>query len=309
MSHGQNMQVAGGRDEAMKQAGQGIDRSGSVDIYDLRLMTLLHELVRKNRKWGAARVLGVDPRTVALCMRTGRLSRRVREALELGLQSGQGTAAALQRERNDALEQRIGEVEQRLRTGLDEMQASVAEQIAGLGEELQQGAGLSESLRDVERRLARLEPAAGGGGSATEDDAGPGAGRTLRPATQGEAPFRPYPELVTLALEPGEELVYGDAMGTVAAWREAQAAFARSVEAGSVLDRAVARERVLELELELIEEHELTLPPADYPWAWADRAAQALRRRRSLWEVRSERGRAELRRRLRRVLSLGLWRG
>ena len=192
------MQVAGGGVEAMKQSGQAIERSGSVDVYDLRLMTLLHELVRKNRKWGAARVLGVDPRTVAMCMRTGRLSRRVREALELGLQSGQGTAAALQRERNDALERRIGEVEQRLRAGLDEMQASVAEQIAGLGEELQQGAGLSESLRDVERRLAQLEPATGAGGSATEEDAGPGAGRKVRPAAQGEAPFRPYPELVTL---------------------------------------------------------------------------------------------------------------
>ena len=45
---------------------------------------------------------------------------------------GEGTAAALQRERNDALERRIGEVEQRLRTGLDEMQATVAEQIAAL---------------------------------------------------------------------------------------------------------------------------------------------------------------------------------
>ena len=283
----------------MKQAGQGIDRSGSVDIYDLRLMTLLHELVRKHRKWGAARVLGVDPRTVDMCMRTGRLSRRVREALELGLQSGQGTAAALQRERNDALERRIGEVEQRLRAGLDEMQASVAEQIAGLGEELQQGAGLSESLRDVEQRLAHLEPAA--------EDASPGAGRTLRPAAQGEAPFRPYPELVTLAPEPGEELVYGDAMATVAAWREARAAYARSVEAGTALSRAVAREGALVLELALIEDHELTLPPADYPWDWAERTAQALRRRRALWEARSERAGAERRRWLRHAVSFGRW--
>ena len=34
----------------MKQAGPVIERSGSVDIYDLRLLTLLHELVRKNRQ-------------------------------------------------------------------------------------------------------------------------------------------------------------------------------------------------------------------------------------------------------------------
>ena len=73
------------------------------DVYHLQLMALFHELVREKGNRGAASALGIDPRTVASCMRTGRLSWRVREALEQGLQSGAGSAAARQRERNDTL--------------------------------------------------------------------------------------------------------------------------------------------------------------------------------------------------------------
>ncbi len=88
--------------------------SGSVeDVHDLRLMALLHELVRKKGKGnrGAAQALGIDPRKVASRMKMGRLSRRVKEALEPGLQSGAGSGAARQRDRNDVLEIRIEEPE------------------------------------------------------------------------------------------------------------------------------------------------------------------------------------------------------
>ena len=50
-------------------------------------------------------------------MKTGRLSWRVREVLERGLQSGAGSAAARQRERNDALDGRIEGWEGKLRSG------------------------------------------------------------------------------------------------------------------------------------------------------------------------------------------------
>ena len=60
--------------------------------------------------------MGIDPRTVASCTKTGRLSWRVREALERGLQSGAGLAAAPQRERNDALVRRVGELEEKTRS-------------------------------------------------------------------------------------------------------------------------------------------------------------------------------------------------
>ena len=88
----------------MRQGEPVIEESRAVeDVHHLRLMALLHELVREKGNRGAASALGLDPRTVASCMKTGRLSWRVREALEQGLQSGAGSAAARQRERNDAL--------------------------------------------------------------------------------------------------------------------------------------------------------------------------------------------------------------
>ena len=102
----------------MSQTEPVIEDSRAVeDLHHLRLMALLHELVREKGNRGAASVLGIDPRTVASCMKTGRLSWRVREALEQGLQSGAGSAAARQRERNDALEGRSEEMERELRGG------------------------------------------------------------------------------------------------------------------------------------------------------------------------------------------------
>ena len=92
----------------MKTTGHGIDDSRDVaNVYHLRLMTLLQELVRDKGHHGAARVLELDQKTVAECARTGVLTRRVRQALERALQEGVGSAAARQRERNDRLEERL----------------------------------------------------------------------------------------------------------------------------------------------------------------------------------------------------------
>ena len=44
------------------------------DIHHLRLMSLLHELVRGTGGQGSGDPLGLDPRAVASCMKTGRLS-------------------------------------------------------------------------------------------------------------------------------------------------------------------------------------------------------------------------------------------
>ena len=44
------------------------------DIHHLRLMALLDELVREKWNRGATTTLGLDLKTVALCMKTGRLS-------------------------------------------------------------------------------------------------------------------------------------------------------------------------------------------------------------------------------------------
>ena len=284
----------------MRQGEPVIEESRAVeDVHHLRLMALLHELVREKGNRGVASALGLDPRTVALCMKTGRLSWRVREALEQGLQSGAGSAAARQRERNDALKGRVGELEGKLRSGLDEVRAAVAGEVEALREEQ------AKAMRHVERRLVRLEA-----GRSAQD----GMERTSPTGAEPEPSKRRYvrpkthPQLVTLEAEPDEDLVYGDATSVIVEWRKVRAEFLKTLKTGTTLDRTEVQEPMLELEIAIVGEHELTLPPASFPWDQFDRQDQLWERTQDLKRVRAERERALLRRWLRRVLTFGLWR-
>ena len=118
--------------------------------------------------------------------------------------------------------------------------------------------------------------------------------------------WRPYRDMVTAEREPGEEQVYGDATPLIVEWRRVSAEFA---DAGDALSGAVSEERLRELEIELIENRKLTLPPSTYPWDSFDRRNQLWTRRQALERARVQCARAELRRWLWRVLTLGLWRG
>ena len=69
------------------------------------------------------------------------------------LASGQGLAQ--QRECNDALETRSDELDGNLRSGLDEVRATVGGEVKALGEKH------SKARRQVERRLVRLEAGTG----------------------------------------------------------------------------------------------------------------------------------------------------
>ena len=96
----------------MKMNQHGIENSRDVEnVYHMRLMALLQELVREKGYKGAARALEIDHRTVAVSHKTGELSRRARNALERALQEGVGSAAARQRERNEKLEERVTRLE------------------------------------------------------------------------------------------------------------------------------------------------------------------------------------------------------
>ena len=265
----------------MRQAGPVIEESRVVeDVHHLRLMALLHELVREKGNRGAAAVLGIYPRTVASCMKTGRLSWRVREALEQGLQSGAGSAAARQRERNDALEGRVTELDGKLRNGLEEVRSAVVGEVKGLLEQQ------AKALRQLERRLVRLESSRG-----VQDGPQRASSAGSEPETPKRRyiPPRDYPQLVTLEAEPDEDQVYGDATPVVAEWRRARAGFREALKTGTALERAEANQRALELEIAIIEEHELTLPPAKYPWDWSDHRDHLWRRKKLLWETRTER--------------------
>ena len=141
-------------------------------------------------------------------------------------------------------------------------------------------------MRHVERRLVRLE--AGRSAQDGMERTSP-TGAEPEPSKRRHVPSRTYPQLVTLEAEPDEDLVYGDATPVIVEWGEARAEFLKTLKTGTVLDRTEVQERMLELEIAIIEEHELTLPPASFPLDQFDLRDKLWERRQDLKRVRVER--------------------
>ena len=96
----------------MSTGGPAFEKSRSIeDLQHLRLLVLLEELVRDKGIMRAAQELNVDHRTLTAGLESGRLSRRLRGALEKALLEGGGSPAREQRERNDELAERVEKVE------------------------------------------------------------------------------------------------------------------------------------------------------------------------------------------------------
>ena len=269
--------------------------------YVLRLRALLHDLVRKKGRIEAAKELGLDPRTVGACMDGEGMSWRVREALEMGLQEGAGSAAARQRKRNDALERRMEKLEKELHEGLD----AVMGEIGKLREDQDQ------KWEPLERRLARRETQQENRRESARSAEDPSAtGPTPekvtakdKPSAKAKAPKRLYPELVTKEPAPDNEEVYGEAWPLIQEWREIWKAGHTGV--GKGLAWLETEERVRELEVAMLEEHGLTLPPEKQPLHGLWRSTQLDWRRETLNEVRRA---VAWRHLLRKVLTFGLWR-
>ena len=264
--------------------------------YVLRLRALLHDLVRKKGRIEAAKELGLDPRTVGACMDGEGMSWRVREALEMGLQEGAGSAAARQRKRNDALERRMEKLEKELHEGLD----AVMGEIGKLRDDQDQ------KWESLERRLARRETpresatgpaeAPGATGAAPEE-----APSVAKPSAKARFPKRLYPELVTKEPAPDDEEVYGAAWPLIKEWRRL---WKTHTGVGKGLAWLETEERVRELEVAMLEEHGLTLPPEKQPLHGLWRSTQLNWRKETLHEVRRA---VAWRHLLRKVLTCGLW--
>lgn len=92
-------------------------------------------------------------------------------------------------------------------------------------------------------------------------------------------------------------------MPLVAEWRR----LTRQRGDGTKLDQVKTRERIMALEIAMIEGYELTLPPDTDPLHPSPRESYLRWRRRALADLQTERVRRELLRWVRRVLTLGLW--
>ena len=152
---------------------------------DERLLALLRELVRKEGQPEAAELLGVSARTLRRTLGSGRLSPRVRDALELQRLSEGGEPPARTAGDNGELARRVDRLESRVDTLTQELRGSL---------------GTLRSTSVGRPTVAKTRPAEG---------------------TAVKPPRRVYPQLVTLEPEVGEELLYGEAMPAVIKWRRA----------------------------------------------------------------------------------------
>ena len=257
-------------------------------LHRLRLLALLHDTVRSLGQARAAEELGIDRKTIWRGMAVGRLTPRLAESLEQLLLSRERSEAARQRERADGLERRVQALEEELHGSLEEIRGEV-----GAVQEKH-----AHAMQAVGQRLAQAE-----GRGRARDDGGGGSGTGVQPAGSAVA-RREFPDLVTREPLPGDEEVFGDAWSLVAEWRVLRD---RHPAAGSGLSWLVDEQRVLELEVAMIEDFGLTLPPEKRPLGGPSRRAQLSWRQAALDDARRARARWQLLRWVRRALTLGLW--
>ena len=290
----------------MKTTEHGIEDSRDVEnVYHMRLMALLKELVRDKGFKGAARVLELDQRTVAESAKTGQLSRRVRQALERALQEGVGSAAARQRERNDKLEERVEALEKG-HEALEKGHEALEKGHDSLGKEVRSRVAAVEGRVEALRRDGAQGTGAGHAGAGPSQAEADGSERSASGMGRQPPPRprlrREYPDLVTLEPAEDDEEVFGEAWPMIVEWRGLKDVHPNE---GKGLSWLRTEERFLALELALLEDHGMTLPPARFPLRGFDRNGQVNWRQTALFDTR----RALRKRELLNRLSFGLlWR-
>ena len=267
----------------------------------LRLSGFLRELVREEGRMEAAELLGVNYRTLVKAEESGELTGSMSDALERLLGTGEDPEAVRLRERMTALESGMEALTKEMRDGLDEIRAIVGGVQAGANKDSQTqtqdgGNGRSEAQAQA--------------GVKEEEAAAPVSGRPAPPVAglRSKRPFaerRLDPEIVTEEPADDDPEVYGDAWPLVKEWRSLRAGHPHQ---GRSLSWLVTEERLLTLELAMLEEHGLTLPPEKQPLRGFGRKGQTSWRWTALHDTRVALRKRRLLRWIRRVCTLGLWR-
>ena len=242
-------------------------------LSDAPLLDLLDALVKDRGRVAAAEALGVNYRTMMACYDSRNVSRRMRRALEefrdaagVGDDSGgevdyDGTADEV-----ETLRQMVAELEEEARglRGLVETQAG--------------------QLEELGRRVAAPEGKGWQPGD-TDTDGVDGRQQDWWPPSRGHG--LPDARVVTLEEQPDEEQAFGPAVPLVVEWR----ALRTWVEAlGIRVDRARATVRRWELEVAMLEDFRLTLPPETEPLNASRREDHVRWRQEALAAARRELG-------------------
>ena len=227
------------------------------------LMILLERIVREQGQAGAAERLGVNYKTIVAALETRHLSRRMTHALELLMLSEDNPTLQRNEDRMTATDERLDSLEEvvkELVTGVDKLRTS-----------------LNTHRTEQDRVNRLLEQRLGGESRVGADPVGgkerkPGKrARGVTPALTIEAPARPtrptfprrdYNEIVTVERANDDSYVYGKAWPLVREWRMLRRGHPLR---GRTLSWMEGQERLLTVELELLNEHGLTLPPDTQP--------------------------------------------
>ena len=267
---------------------------------DGRLRVYLRRLVDAQGRMKAADALGINYKTLARGLdEEGPLTVWLRaallmKALEDGVTALAGEGQASGEAGAEVPPGGSGELAGEVREATEALRAltSAVEQLRG-----EHG----ERLAALEERLAAVEAWPRPGETA---EAAPviGAPRIAIGKPSVSAGGQPAPPtVVTEEAGPGDEEAYGAAWPLIEEWR---AVHERHPPEGNGVAWLRDEERLRELEIALIAEHALALPPERFRWDAVTRRAQLHWRERTLRRVRGERRRAQW---LRRLLTLGIW--
>lgn len=258
----------------------------------LRLNGFLRELVREEGRVEAAELLGVNYRTLVRAEESGKITGRMSDALEQLLGSGHGPEAERLRERVEGVEEGLDQ----LKSSMDEL----ATELRGSLEEIRAVVAVkSDSTNQGEVHDARAD----------SDEAGWLETGTTPPVAglRAKKPIAARtldPEVVTEEPADDDAEVYGDAWPLVEEWRELRVGHHHE---GNRLSWFITEERLLTLELAMLEDHGLTLPPETQPLRGFGRKGQTNWRRTALRDTRRALARRKRLRWVRRILTVGLW--
>ena len=272
--------------EAVKDSGDGVIPLSGAPLSDDPLLDLLDALVEERGSVAAAEALGVNYRTLMRCHDSRKISRRMRKALE---------------EYRDATVD--GGDEQ------DDDAGDIAEKVAALEQRVEAWEeahdALAETVESQAQRLAELESRGEGADEGTRQrEEADDSNVDDRQETRWRPPRRdhglPDAGVVTLEEQSDEEHAFGPAAQLVVEWRGLRTVAEAS---GGRVDRAKAAVRRWELEIAMLSDYALTLPPETEPLDASRREDHLRWRRQALQAAQRELDKARW---LRRVLTLGL---
>ena len=226
------------------------------------LISMLRDLVNEKGRAGTARLLGVDRKTVRRAYDSGQLTDHMAGALERLVGGGEDEETA-ETPGDVTLEERVEQLEEDV-AELWESVVALRSPVEGVGADDRDG----EEVHDVGDSEAGEIPGPGTVGQSAGEESGEGMAPDAVPSVEGLSARpratlrREDPELVTEHPAEDDAEVYGAAWPLVEEWRCLRDGHPHQ---GRSLSWLVTQERLLELELSMLEEHGLTCPPRPSP--------------------------------------------